>query len=392
METCFFNSCILNDSQFLAKYKKKFTNLEGKLTKEIFIPVDIKKNKNKDMIDILQIKSTLQSKYIFCVEHHKQLEDLMKIKLSINSNPDKLSKDILISLNTILKNNMDIKKLLYNMEFGKGTNIINILLNNISFNKDKDCQLYLYLILGQFLKEKTDIIITDKDNLKEKAEELNKKDKEIFEDLSKQIFDLKLKVYDTNLNKANAKINEEYFLRDVILYNLCLSDIEYLIYNWNKDKAVFNPKQLIEHSIEILNQVILGDDNVPLIIGNELFFHIIGFINIYLISNLKDADLINFILKFIFEKNQEIYFYLKKYRDENIFKNTIKNYITTLNTVLEIMVTIDLSIFDKNKLELFVTNSGDFNKDKKHELFFYRNSDMIDELKDKIKLTFANKN
>jgi len=56
------------------------------------------------------------------------------------------------------------------------------------------------------------------------------------------------------------------------------------------------------------------------------------------------------------------------------------------------MVTIDLSIFDKNKLELFVTNSGDFNKDKKHELFFYRNSDMIDELKDKIKLTFANKN
>ena len=107
---------------------------------------------------------------------------------------------------------------------------------------------------------------------------------------------------------------------------------------------------------------------------------------------MKDADLINFILKFIFEKNQEIYFYLKKYRDENIFKNTIKNYITTLNTVLEIMVTIDLSIFDKNKLELFVINSGDFNKDKKHELFFYRNSDMIEELKDKIKLTFANKN
>ena len=393
METCFFNSCILNDSQFLAKYKKKFTNLEGKLTKEIFIPVDIKKNnKNKDMIDTLQIKSSLESKYIFCEEHYKQLEDLMKIKRSINSNPDKLSKDILISLNTILKNNMDIKKLLYNMEFGKGTNIIDILLNNISFNKDKDCQLYLYLILGQFLKEKTDIIITDKDNLKEKAEELNKRDKEIFDDLSKQIFDLKLKVYDTNLNKANSQINEENFLRDVILYNLCLSDIEYLIYNWNKDKAVFNPKQLIEHSIEILNQVILGDENVPFIIGNELFFHIIGFINIYLISNLKDADLINFILKFIFEKNQEIYFYLKKYRDENIFKNTIKNYITTLNTVLEIMVTIDLSIFDKNKLELFVINSGDFNKDKKHELFFYRNSDMIDELKDKIKLTFANKN
>ena len=391
METCFFNSCILNDSQFLAKYKKKFTNLEGKLTKEIFIPVDIKKNKNKDMIDTLQIKSSLESKYIFCVEHYKQLEDLMKIKRSINSNPDKLSKDILISLNTILKNNMDIKKLLYNMEFGKGTNIIDILLNNISFNKDKDCQLYLYLILGQFLKEKTDIMI-DRNNPEEKAEELKKRDKEIFNDLSKQIFDLKLKVYDVNLNKANSQINDENFLRDVILYNLCLSNIEHLIYNWNRDKDAFNPKQLIEEVIDILNQVISGDDNIPFEISNELFFHIIGFINIYLISDLKEPDLANYILKNIFEKNQEIYFYLKKYRDESIFKNSIKNYITTLNTILEIMLTIDISMFDKNKMELFVLHSGDFNKDKKHELFFYRNNDMITELKDKIKLTFANKN
>ena len=277
------------------------------------------------------------------------------------------------------------------MIFSNGKNIINILLKNISLNKDKDSKLYLYLILGQFLKEKVDIMI-DRNNPEEKAEELKKRDKEIFNDLNKQIFDLKLKVYDINLNKANSQINDENFLRDVILYNLCLSNIEHLIYNWNRDKDAFNPKQLIEEVINILNQVISGDDNVPFEISNELFFHIIGFINIYLISNLKEPDLANYILKNIFEKNQEIYFYLKKYRDENIFKNTIKNYITTLNTVLEIMVTIDLSIFDKNKLELFVTNSGDFNKDKKHELFFYRNSDMINELKDKIKLTFANKN
>ena len=245
--------------------------------------------------------------------------------------------------------------------------------------------------MGQFLKEKTDIMI-DRNNTEEKAEELKKRDKEIFNDLSKQIFDLKLKVYDINLNKANSQINDENFLRDVILYNLCLSNIEHLIYNWNRDKDAFNPKQLIEEVIDILNQVILGDDNVPFEISNELFFHIIGFINIYLISDLKEPDLANYILKNIFEKNQEIYFYLKKYRDESIFKNSIKNYITTLNTILEIMLTIDISIFDKNKMELFVLHSGDFNKDKKHELFFYRNNDMINELKDKIKLTFANKN
>ena len=63
-----------------------------------------------------------------------------------------------------------------------------------------------------------------------------------------------------------------------------------------------------------------------------------------------------------------------------------------MNTILEIMLTIDISIFDKDKMKLFVIHSGDFNKDKKHELFFYRNNDMINELKDKIKLTFANKN
>ena len=387
MDCCFFNSCILNDSVYLLKYKKVFTNLDGKLTKEIFKTVD----KNDDLIKTLDISSDLKSKYIFCDEHLKQLKELIKIKQAINSNPDKLSKDTLISLNTILKNNLDIKKLLYKMNFSNGKNIINILLKNISLNKDKDSKLYLYLILGQFLKEKTDIMI-DRNNTEEKAEELKKRDKEIFNDLSKQIFDLKLKVYDVNLNKANSQINDENFLRDVILYNLCLSNIEHLIYNWNRDKDAFNPKQLIEEVIDILNQVILGDDNVPFEISNELFFHIIGFINIYLISDLKEPDLANYILKNIFEKNQEIYFYLKKYRDESIFKNSIKNYITTLNTILEIMLTIDISMFDKNKMELFVLHSGDFNKDKKHELFFYRNNDMINELRDKIKLTFANKN
>ena len=387
METCFFNSCILNDSQFLAKYKKKFTNLEGKLTKEIFISVD----KNNDLIKSLDISSDLKKKYIFCDEHHKQLKDLIKIKQAMISKPDKLSKDILISLNTILKNNIDIKKLLYKMEFGKDTNIIKILMKNISYNKDKDCKLYLYLTLGQFLKEKTDII-GDKNNLEDKYEELKRRDKEIFNDLNKEISDINLKVYDVNQRKVNNQINDENFLRDVILYDLCLSNVEHLIYNWNQDKDRFNPKQLIENVIDILNQVISGDDYIPYIISNELFFHIIGFINIYLISDLTEPDILNFILKFILEKNQEIYAYLKNHKDENKFKSTIRNYITTFSTILEILLRIDLSKFDQKQLEIFIINSRDFNKDKKYELLFSRNNDMIEELKDKVKLTFANKN
>ena len=387
MDCCFFNSCILNDTDFLVKYKKKFTNLEGKLTKEIFISID----KNNDLIKSLDISSDLKKKYIFCDEHHKQLKDLIKIKQAIISKPDKLSKDILISLNTILKNNIDIKKLLYKMEFGKDTNIIKILMKNISYNKDKDCKLYLYLTLGQFLKEKTDII-GDKNNLEDKYEELKRRDKEIFNDLNKEISDINLKVYDVNQRKVNNQINDENFLRDVILYDLCLSNVEHLIYNWNQDKDRFNPKQLIENVIDILNQVISGDDYIPYIISNELFFHIIGFINIYLISDLTEPDILNFILKFILEKNQEIYAYLKNHKDENKFKSTIRNYITTFSTILEILLRIDLSKFDQKQLEIFVINSRDFNKDKKYELFFIKNNDMIEELKDKVKLTFANKN
>jgi len=387
MDCCFFNSCILNDTDFLVKYKKKFTNLEGKLTKEIFISID----KNNDLIKSLDISSDLKKKYIFCDEHHKQLKDLITIKQAIISKPDKLSKDILISLNTILKNNIDIKKLLYKMEFGKDTNIIKILMKNISYNKDKDCKLYLYLILGQFLKEKTEII-TDKGYLEDKYEEFKRRDKEIYNDLNKEISDLHLKVYDVNQHKVNNQINDENFLRDVILYDLCLSNIEHLIYNWNKDKDSFNPKQLIENVVDIFNQVISGDDYIPYIISNELFFHIIGFINIYLISDLKEPDLMNFILKFILEKNQEIYIYLKNHKEENKFKSTIRNYITTFSTILEILLRIDLSKFDQKQLEIFAINSRDFNKDKKYELLFSRNNDMIEELQDKIKLTFAKKN
>ena len=171
-----------------------------------------------------------------------------------------------------------------------------------------------------------------------------------------------------------------------------MSNVEHLIYNWNQDKDRFNPKQLIENVIDILNQVISGDDYIPYIISNELFFHIIGFINIYLISDLTEPDILNFILKFILEKNQEIYAYLKNHKDENKFKSTIRNYITTFSTILEILLRIDLSKFDQKQLEIFVINSRDFNKDKKYELLFSRNNDMIEELKDKVKLTFANKN
>ena len=385
MNCCYFNSCILNDNRYLQKYKKKFTNLDGKLTKEIFINVD----KNNEVLTSLNINSGIKKKYIFCDEHHNQLKELIKIKRTINSKPDNIPKETLISLNNILKNNIDIKKLLYNMDFGR-YNIIKILINNISLNKDKDSKLYLYLILNQYLKEK-EIVISDNFNNDDNSEKINSMNEEIYNVISKDFFNIKLKVFDIAKNKKNELIDDENFFRDVILYNLCLSNIECLIYNWNKSKKGFNPKLIIDNIIDILAQIIIGDDSIPYIISNELFYHIIGFLNIYLISDIKEPAIIENIIKFFVEKNQEIYFYLKKYREENKFKSSTRNYMTTLNTILESMISIDLSKYDKNKLNIFVINSNEFNKNNKFELLFYKNNDMIEELKDKIRLTVEKK-
>ena len=385
MNCCYFNSCILNDNRYLQKYKKKFTNLDGKLTKEIFINVD----KNNEVLTSLNINSGIKKKYIFCDEHHNQLKELIKIKRTINSKPDNIPKETLISLNNILKNNIDIKKLSYNMDFGR-YNIIKILINNISLNKDKDSKLYFYLILNQYLKEK-EIVISDNFNNDDNSEKINSMNEEIYNVISKDFFNIKLKVFDIAKNKKNELIDDENFFRDVILYNLCLSNIECLIYNWNKSQKGFNPKLIIDNIIDILAQIIIGDDSIPYIISNELFYHIIGFMNIYLISDIKEPAIIEIIIKFFVEKNQEIYFYLKKYREENKFKSSTRNYMTTLNTILEFMISIDLSKYDKNKLNIFVINSNEFNKNNKFELLFYKNNDMIEELKDKIRLTVEKK-
>ena len=385
MNCCYFNSCILNDNRYLQKYKKKFTNLDGKLTKEIFINVD----KNNEVLTSLNINSGIKKKYILCDENYNQLKELIKIKRTINSKPDNIPKETLISLNNILKNNIDIKKLSYNMDFGR-YNIIKILINNISSNKDKDSKLYLYLILNQYLKEK-EIVISDNFNNDDNSEKINSMNEEIYNVISKDFFNIKLKVFDIAKNKKNELIDDENFFRDVILYNLCLSNIECLIYNWNKSQKGFNPKLIIDNIIDILAQIIIGDDSIPYIISNELFYHIIGFMNIYLISDIKEPAIIEIIIKFFVEKNQEIYFYLKKYREENKFKSSTRNYMTTLNTILESMISIDLSKYDKNKLNIFVINSNEFNKNNKFELLFYKNNDMIEELKDKIRLTVEKK-
>ena len=397
MERCYFNSCMFNDNDYLSKYKKHFTNKEGKLTEELFVPVDIKDNIISSLNIIINVKEYIK-KIIFCSEHYKNLLKLVKIKDKIKSNHESIPKDCLISLNEILKNDIDIKKILYNLEFQGGSNIVKILLKNIYTSNNKDNKLYLLLNLNHFLKEnivaKIDINSVDENERNNKYE--RHLDNEIFVNLCKEINDLKLNIYDLNLQKVNSSINNENLLRDVIIYNLCLNNIECLFNNWNKNKDILDLNktvELVRGSTDILCQVVSAHDSIPnKIICNELFYNIIGFLNVYLLSDIKNFDLVVFLIQFFVKTNQHIYGYLNGYKDEKYFKSTIKNFITTLNTILENMIRVSLRELEKEQLDNFLNNSENFNKDKKYELLFYKNNDLIEELKEKLRLTFINKN
>ena len=396
MERCYFNSCMFNDNDYLSKYKKHFTNKEGKLTEELFVPVDIKDNIISSLNIIINAKDYIK-KIIFCSEHYKNLLKLVKIKDNIKSNPESIPKDCLITLNEILKNDIDIKKILYNLEFQGGSNIVKILLKNIYTSNNKDNKLYLLLNLNHFLKEnivaKIDINSVDENERNNKYE--RHLDNEIFVNLCKEVNDLKLNIYDLNLQKVNSSINNENLLRDVIIYNLCLNNIECLFNNWNKNKDILDLNktvELVRGSTDILCQVVSAHNSIPnKIICNELLYNIIGFLNVYLLSDIKNFDLVVFLIQFFVKTNQHIYGYLNGYKDEKYFKTTIKNFITTLNTILENMIRVSLRELEKEQLDNFLNNSENFNKDKKYELLFYKNNDLIKELKEKVRLTFINK-
>ena len=361
MERCHFNSCMLNDNYYLSKYKKHFTNKEGKLTKELFIPVDIKDPLIRSLNIIIASKEYIK-KIVFCSDHFYNLQELAKIIEKIKSNPENIPKESLISLNKIIKNDIDIKKLLYNISFTGNISITKLLIKNLMTTNNKDNKLYLLINLNHLLKENI----------------------------------IKLFIYDLNQKKLNPLINDENLLRDVLIYDLCLNNIECLFNNWNKKKDILDLKkttELVQNTTDILCQIISAYSSINnKIICNELFYNIIGFLNVYLLSEIKNFDLVFYLINFFVKTNQHIYGYLNEYKNENYFKNTSKNYITILNTILENMIRVSLREMEKENLENFLNNSKNFNKEKKYELLFYKNNDLIGEIEEKVRLTFLNKN
>ena len=395
MERCYFNSCMLNDNYYLSKYKKSFTNKEGNLTKELFKQVDIKDSLIKSLNIIISAKEYIK-KIIFCSDHYNYLKELLKIVEIIKTNPENIPKETLISLNKIVKNDIDIKKILYNMEF-QDLSITKILTKNLMTTNSKDNKLYILLILNHLIKE--NIIKKIDNNINEENESIKNErhlDNEIFLLLCKEINGLKLFIYDLNQNKVNPLINDENLLRDVLIYDLCLNNIECLFNNWNKKKDVLDLKktqELVQNTTDILCQITSAYKSINnKIICNELFYNIISFLNAYLLTEIKNFDLVLFLINFFVKANQHIYGYLNEYKNENYFKSTSKNFVTILNTILENMIRVSFREMEKENLEIFLKNSENFNKEKKYELLFYKNNDLIGEIKEKVRLTFLNKN
>ena len=84
--------------------------------------------------------------------------------------------------------------------------------------------------------------------------------------------------------------------------------------------------------------------------------------------------------------NAQIYDYLNANKKELKFKSSIKNYISTLNSILDNMRGISLNNIDRDNLNNFIENTKKFNEDKKSELLYYKNQGMIEEIKEKMKI------
>jgi len=263
----------------------------------------------------------------------------------------------------------------------------------LSLTQNKDNKLYLLLNINHFLKENLTNVI-DK-NYSDEFEDPNL-DNQIFVILFQEISDLRLIVYDLNQNKANSLINDENFFRDVILYNLLLTNIDCLFNNWDNKKAALDlqkTKDLVNKISDIFRQIVLGHNSIPnKTICNELFYHIIGFINTYLISNIKNFDLVVELVNLFVKTNEQIYDYLSSIKKEIKFKSTIKNYISTLNSILDNMRGISLNDIDRENLNYFLENTKKFNEDKKSELLYYKNQGMIEEIKEKMRMNPSKEN
>lgn len=356
MERCYFNSCIFNDSYFLDKFK-----ILSKEQKSFFAKVDA----NEELIISLDIKSDLK-KYIFCTQHYNNLLELKKIKDSILKNPTSISKENLISLNKILKNNVDIKKILDNLSFQNETKIIPILINNLNTAIQKDNKLYLLIVLNHLLKE---YFICKKYI-----------SNDIYTILVKEIISLNLSI------NSSTNTNDENLFRDVLIFSLCLNNIECLFNNaQHKQLDLQVTVNLMQNVVNLFGQVVVAHKDIEnKKISNEIFYNVIGFFNVYLLSKVKNIELVIFVINFIVKTSKQIFDFLNTYQGEKFFKSTNKNFVICLNTILINILNIKLTEFNKDEIDVFVKDIDTFNQKQKNEVLFYQNSDKIAELKDKI--------
>lgn len=366
MQRCYFNSCIFNDNQYLSKFKSKLNITED--SPSLFVDID----SSNFLIKYLEIDSSLK-KYIFCKFHYNNLLELKSIKESIIKNNNVITKECLIKLNKILKNNIDIKKCLDNLYFNSETKITPLLLKNLMVTKDRDTKLYLLMVLNHLLKEY--FIVNRYTN------------NEVYKTLCNDLINQNLIIFDFNSGKGNYKLSEDELFREGLIFDLLLNNIECLFNNCKNSSQLDLDMtvKVVKFVMNVFSQIVTAHHSIlDKKLCFEIFYNIIGFVNVYLSSKTRNIDLVIYVINFWFKVNEDIYGFLNEYEGQLGVDSCVKNYVITLETILKSTLGIKLTELNQDELEKFLKNTEEFNKDKKRYPNYYENTSRIEEIKDKI--------
>ena len=371
MERCFFNSCILNNIKNCLKYKRY-----NKDKLEFFKTIE----HNDSLIIDLNLSSNLK-KFTFCIEHYNILNQIKDFKQNLKKNNNKIFKEDLILLNNILKNDIEIKKIVSEFEI-QNKKILIILINLLTSKKnDKNFELYVLTNLSHLLKE---FQICKKIDFNE-----------TYIIFVQYFLNLNYNLYDTSKNQK-LKISQEEFLLNTLLYELALNNISYLFNNAKeKQLNIELTIKIIENINKVFGELIICYKSIdePKIC-NEIFYTILNFLNSFYLSKNKHINLIILTVNIMIKYLAHIIEFLKdSFMNENENQNTdiIKIYMIYLYSLLNELLNININEFVVDDFDKFIREIKSFLYSKEKLILYEQNIKLLEKILHNITL-FNTKN
>ena len=358
MEKCYFNSCILNNIKNCLKYKRN-----NKDKPEFFKNIE----NNDSLIIDLNLSSNLK-KFTFCIEHYNILNQIKQFKQNLKKNNNKIFKEDLILLNNILKNDIEIKKIVSEFEI-QNKKILNVLINLLTIKRnDKIFDLYVLTNLSHFLKE---FQICKKVDFNE-----------TYIILVQYLLNLDYNLYDSSKNKK-LTIPIEKFLLNTLLYELTLNNISYLFNNAKEKQLNYELTiKIIENINKVFGQLIIcfKSINEPKIC-NEIFYTILNFLNSFYLSKNKQINIIILTINLMIKYFEQIIEFLNEcFNDENKNKEIIKIYMIYLYSLLNELLNINVNEFNVEDLNKFIIEIKGFLSSKEKIILFEQNNRLLEKI------------